>query len=77
MSYTEDDYAADQYYLEISKELYPELKAQAIAEFTRESLFFYTSQIPSSCVRPVFQEGVTLDAGHNAACFSSRPSSCF
>ena len=70
MSYTEDDYAADQYFLQISKELYPEHKAQAIAEFTRESLHSFYVQNPL-VMRPAvqaLQEGVELrGAGHHAA----------
>src|SRR5436189_3774333 len=70
MSYTEEDAARDAFYEQISQELYPEHKAQAIEEFTAERLCsFYVKH--SKVMQPAvdaLQEGKALHGeGHHAA----------
>ena len=70
MSYTEDDAARDAFYEEISQELYPEHKEQAIEEFTRERLRSFYIQHPD-VMRPAvdaLREGMALyEAEHHSA----------
>jgi len=59
MSYDPEDAAMDEFYDQISKELYPEHKEQAIEEFTEEKLKSYYQQNPN-VMRPAvdaIQEG--------------------
>ena len=59
MGYDEQDAAMDEFYDQISKELYPEHKEQAIEEFTEERLKSYYLQNPD-VMRPAvdaIQEG--------------------
>ena len=59
MSYDPEDAARDEFYDQISKELYPEHKEQAIEEFTKEKLKSYYQQNPD-LMRPAvdaIQEG--------------------
>lgn len=62
MSYDETDAAMDEFYEQISKELYPEHKQQAIEEFAAERLRSFYTQHPN-VVRPAVdavQEAKTL-----------------
>ena len=54
MSYDEQDAAMDEFYDQISKELYPEHKEQAIEEFTQEKLKSYYLQNPG-VMRPAVE----------------------
>jgi hypothetical protein len=59
MSYDEMDAARDEFYEQISRELYPEHKEQAIEEFTSERLRSYYQRNPD-VMRPAvdaIQEG--------------------
>src|SRR6266850_3003066 len=70
MSYTPEDAAWDEAYEAMSRDLYPEHKEQAIAEFTRERLrSYYVAHLDvlTPAVR-VFKESQTLlEQGHYAA----------
>ena len=70
MSYTEEDAARDAFYEEISQELYPEHREQAIEEFTGERLRSFYIQHPD-VMRPAvdaLREGKTLyEAEHHSA----------
>jgi hypothetical protein len=69
MTYDADDAARDAFYEEISRELYPEHKDQAIAEFTADKLrSYYVAD--SMVMRPAvdaIQEGNRLMAGQHPA----------
>lgn len=70
MSYTPEDAAWDEAYENMSLELYPEHKEQAIAEFTRERLRSYYVAHPEVLVPAVrvFKESqALLSNGHHAA----------
>ena len=72
MSYGPEDAAWDEAYENMSRELYPEHKEQAIAEFTRERLRSYYVAHPDVLVPAVrtFKEAKALLAeGHNSAAF--------
>jgi hypothetical protein len=69
MAYDAEDAARDAMYEEISRELYPDHRAQAIAEFTSGRLqSYYASQ--SWVMRPAvdaIQEGRRLQANHHSS----------
>lgn len=70
MSYTTEDAAWDEAYESMSRELYPEHKEQAIAEFTRERLRSYYVAHPDVLVpaaRAFKESKALLEAGHHAA----------
>ena len=73
MSYGPEDAAWDEAYENMSRELYPEHKEQAIAEFTRERLRSYYVAHPDVLVPAVrtFKEAkALLVGGHNSAAFA-------
>lgn len=70
MSYSPEDAAWDEAYESMSRELYPEHKEQAIAEFTSERLRSYYVAHPEVLIPAVrvFKESkALLAAGHHAA----------
>ena len=70
MSYGPEDAAWDKAYENMSRELYPEHKEQAIAEFTRERLRSYYGSHPEvlePAVRAFKEAKSLLAAGHHAA----------
>ncbi len=62
MSYDEDDAARDNFYDQISEELYPDHKLQAIEEFTADRLLSFYIQHPTVMLQAIdaLQEGKTL-----------------
>ena len=67
MSYDEYDAARDEFYEQISQELYPEHKVQAVEEFTAERLRSFYEKYPSVMLPAVdaLQEGKALqEKGH-------------
>jgi hypothetical protein len=54
MSYDEQDAAMDEFYEQISRELYPDHKQQAIQEFTAERLRSFYVQSPN-VMRPAVE----------------------
>lgn len=70
MSYSPEDSAWDDAYESMSRELYPDHKKQAIAEFTRERLCSYYQTHPevlAPAARMFNESKVLLAKGHSAA----------
>lgn len=70
MSYGPEDAAWDEAYENMSRQLYPEHKEQAIAEFTRERLRSYyvaRPEVLEPAVRAFKEAKSLLAAGHHAA----------